>query len=46
MDINTLRSAATLLGFIAFCLLVWRVWRQPQHPAAALPLADEDVHHG
>jgi cbb3-type cytochrome oxidase subunit 3 len=45
-DINTLRSAATLLGFLAFVLLVWRVWRraaQPAHArAAALPFADEE----
>jgi cbb3-type cytochrome oxidase subunit 3 len=46
MDINTLRSLATLLGFVAFLLLVGRVWRrsaQPEHQrAAALPFADEE----
>ncbi len=47
-DINTLRSLATLLGFVAFLLLVWRVWRrqaQPEHDSAAqLPfLQDEGV---
>lgn len=45
-DINTLRSVATLLGFVAFLLLVWRVWRreaQPQHDsAAALPFLQDD----
>lgn len=51
LDLNTLRSFATLLGFVAFMLLVWRVWRraaQPEHDrAAALPFAqDEEVRHG
>lgn len=46
LDINTLRSIATLLGFVAFMLLVWRVWRreaQPQHDsAAALPFIQDE----
>ncbi len=50
MDLNTLRSAATLLGFVAFCLLVVRVWRRSAQPelqrAAQLPFADEEVSRG
>ncbi|WP_326540521.1 cbb3-type cytochrome oxidase subunit 3 [Pseudorhodoferax sp.] len=46
IDLNTLRSVATVLGFFAFVLLVWRVWRreaQPQHDsAAALPFLQDD----
>ena len=46
IDINTLRSLATLLGFVAFLLLVWRVWRreaQPSHDrAAALPFIEDE----
>jgi cbb3-type cytochrome oxidase subunit 3 len=45
-DVNTLRSLATLLGFVAFVLLVWRTWRrsaQPEHDrAAALPFLQEE----
>jgi cytochrome c oxidase cbb3-type subunit 4 len=45
LDLNTLRSLATLLGFVAFLLLVWRTWRrsaQPEHDrAAALPFQDD-----
>lgn len=45
LDLNTLRSVATLLGFVAFMLLVWRTWRrsaQPEHDrAAALPFQDD-----
>jgi cytochrome c oxidase cbb3-type subunit 4 len=45
LDLNTLRSLATLLGFVAFMLLVWRTWRrsaQPEHDrAAALPFQDD-----
>lgn len=55
LDLNLLRSLATLLGFVAFLLLVWRVWRraaQPEHArAAALPFSDsvvnaEEARHG
>ena len=55
LDLNTLRSVATLLGFVAFLLLVWRVWRRAAQPerqrAAALPFADsqsagEETRHG
>jgi cytochrome c oxidase cbb3-type subunit IV len=46
VDINTLRSLATLLGFVVFVLLVWRVWRRealPSHErAAALPFLQDD----
>jgi hypothetical protein len=45
-DVNTLRSAATLLGFVAFGLLVWRTWRraaQSTHEAAArLPFTEDE----
>ncbi len=44
-DINSLRAAATLLAFMAFCLLVWRTWRRsakPEHDSAqALPFLDD-----
>jgi hypothetical protein len=47
VDLNTLRSLATVLGFVAFMLLVWRTWRkaaQPEHAnAAALPFTDEET---
>ncbi len=47
MDLNLLRSLATLLGFVAFLLLVWRTWRktaQPEHAqAAALPFTDDET---
>ena len=48
LDLNTLRSIATVLGFAAFVLLVWRVWRrqaQSEHQRAAqLPfLQDQGV---
>ena len=47
-DINLLRSIATLVGFVAFLLLVWQVWRRTapsEHQRAAqLPfLEDEGV---
>ena len=46
-DLNTLRSAATLLGFVAFVLVVWRTWRpaeQANHAqAAALPFTDDET---
>ncbi|RVT83005.1 cbb3-type cytochrome oxidase subunit 3 [Inhella crocodyli] len=46
-DLNTLRSAATLLGFVAFVLVVWRTWRpaeQSSHAqAAALPFTDDET---
>jgi len=46
-DLNTLRSIATLLGFVAFLLLVWRVWRrqaQPDHERAAqLPFLEDGI---
>ncbi len=46
LDINTLRSLATLFGFVTFVLLVWRVWRreaQPVHErAAALPFLQDE----
>ncbi len=46
LDINTLRSAATVLGFVAFMLLVWRTWRRAAQPAneaaALLPFTDDD----
>ncbi len=45
-DLNFLRSIATLLGFVAFLLLVWAVWRrkaQPEHERAAqLPFLEDD----
>jgi cytochrome c oxidase cbb3-type subunit IV len=47
LDLNTLRSIATLLGFVAFLLLVWRVWRRqalPEHERAAhLPFLEDGV---
>lgn len=48
LDLNLLRSIATVLGFVAFLLLVWRVWRRQALPghdkAAQLPfLEDEGV---
>ncbi len=46
-DLNTLRSAATLLGFVAFVLVVWRTWRKAEQPnhaqAAALPFTDDET---
>ncbi len=46
-DVNTLRSIATLLGFVAFVMLVWRTWRRsslPEHErAAALPFLQEET---
>jgi cytochrome c oxidase cbb3-type subunit IV len=46
LDINVLRSIATLFGFVVFLVLVWRVWRreaQPAHDsAAALPFLQDD----
>lgn len=45
-DLNLLRSIATLMGFVAFLLLVWYVWRrqaQPEHERAAqLPFLDDE----
>lgn len=47
LDLNTLRSIATVLGFVAFLLLVWRVWRrqaQAGHERAAqLPFLEDGV---
>jgi cbb3-type cytochrome oxidase subunit 3 len=48
IDLNLLRSIATVLGFVAFLLLVWRVWRRQaqagHEKAAQLPfLEDEGV---
>lgn len=46
IDINTLRVLATVMGFVAFVLLVWWVWRreaQPLHErAAALPFLQDE----
>jgi len=46
-DLNTLRSVATLLGFVAFLLVVWRTWRSAEQPnhrqAAALPFTDDET---
>lgn len=45
-DINTLRSLATVMGFVAFMLLVWRTWRRAAQPAnqaaAELPFIDDE----
>lgn len=47
LDLNSLRAMATVLGFAAFLLLVWRVWRrqaQAEHERAArLPFLEDGV---
>lgn len=44
-DLNLIRSIVTVLAFIAFLVLVLRVWRRSERErydeAAALPFADE-----
>lgn len=48
-DINTLRAAVTVAGFVCFIAIVFMAWRpsaqHAHHEAAMLPFADDDRAH-